>query len=69
MAIASIDNIEMANMIRPALTTVDIPKHKLAEFTIQTLQTQRDYAVDSPVSIVIPTRLIVRESCGSRMQR
>lgn len=68
VAIASIDNIEMANMIRPALTTVDIPKHKLAEFTIQTLQTQRDYAVDSPVSIVIPTRLIVRESCGSRMQ-
>ncbi len=65
VAIASIDNLEISSMIRPALTTVDIPKRMLAKFAIQVLQTQKDYGVDSAVSMVLPTKLIVRDSCGS----
>jgi DNA-binding LacI/PurR family transcriptional regulator len=65
IAIASIDNIDMAGMVRPALTTVDIPKRTLARLAIQALQTHRDYADQSHVSIVVPTHLIVRESCGA----
>jgi DNA-binding LacI/PurR family transcriptional regulator len=66
VALASIDNIEMASMVRPALTTVDIPKRTLARLAIQALQTQRDFADQSHISIVVPTRLIVRESCGAK---
>ena len=32
IAVVSIDNIELASMIRPALTTVDIPKHIVSAF-------------------------------------
>lgn len=65
VAIASIDNIEIASMLRPALTTIDIPKRTLARLAIQSLQTQRDYDEQSQVSMLVPTKLIIRESCGS----
>lgn len=64
IAVASIDNIEMASMVRPALTTVDIPKRTLARFAIQALQTQKDFPDQGQVSMVVPTKLIIRESCG-----
>jgi LacI family transcriptional regulator len=66
IAVASIDNIEMASMVRPALTTVDIPKRTLARFAIQSLQTQKDFPDQGQVSMVIPTTLIIRESCGAK---
>lgn len=65
IAVASIDNIELASMVRPALTTVDIPKQALARFAIQSLQTQKAFPGQSQVAMVLPTRLIVRESCGA----
>jgi DNA-binding LacI/PurR family transcriptional regulator len=65
VAIASIDNIEMASIVRPALTTVDIPKRTLARLAIQALQTQKNFEDDSQVSVMVPTRLIVRDSCGA----
>jgi len=67
VAVASIDNIEMASLVRPALTTVDIPKRMLARFAIQSLQTQKDFPDQGQVSMVIPTRLIVRQSCGAQL--
>jgi DNA-binding LacI/PurR family transcriptional regulator len=65
IAVVSIDNIEMASMVRPALTTVDVPKRMLARFAIQSLQTQKDFPDQSQVSMVVPTKLIIRESCGA----
>jgi DNA-binding LacI/PurR family transcriptional regulator len=64
IAVASMDNIELASMVRPALTTVDIPKRTLARFAIQSLQTQKEFPDQNQVSMMLPTRLIVRESCG-----
>lgn len=65
IAVASIDNIELASMVRPALTTVDIPKHALARFAIQSLQNQETFADQQQISMVLPTKLIIRESCGA----
>ncbi len=65
IAVASMDNIELASMVRPALTTVDIPKRTLARFAIQSLETQKAFTDQNQVSMVLPTRLIVRESCGA----
>lgn len=67
-AVASIDNIEMASMVRPALTTVDIPKRTLARLAIQSLRTQNDFPEQDQVSMIVPTKLIVRESCGAQLQ-
>jgi len=66
IAVVSIDNIELASMVRPALTTVDIPKQSLARFAIQSLQTQKAFPNQAQVSMVLPTKLIVRDSCGAK---
>ena len=68
IAVASIDNIEMASMVRPSLTTVDIPKRTLARFAIQSLETQKNFPDQSQSSIMVPTKLIIRESCGGGNQ-
>ena len=66
VAIVSIDNIELASMVRPALTTVDIPRLALARFAIQSLQTQKAFPDQAQVSMLLPTKLIVRDSCGAK---
>lgn len=68
VAVASMDNIELASMVRPALTTVDIPKRTLARFAIQSLETQKEFPDQNQVSMMVPTKLIVRESCGANQK-
>ena len=68
VAVVSIDNIELSSMVRPALTTVDIPKQALARYAVQSLQTQTSFPDQTQVSIVLPTKLIVRESCGANLR-
>lgn len=65
IAIASIDNIEMASMVRPSLTTVDVPKRTLARLAIQSLITQQEFPDQRQVSMLVPIKLIIRESCGA----
>jgi DNA-binding LacI/PurR family transcriptional regulator len=40
IAIVSIDNIGLAEMIRPSLTTVDVPKRRMASYAMQILMMQ-----------------------------
>jgi DNA-binding LacI/PurR family transcriptional regulator len=65
VALVSIDNIDMAAMLRPALTTVDIPKRNLGRFAIQSLINQKDFPDQGSVSTLLPTNLIIRQSCGA----
>jgi LacI family transcriptional regulator len=67
VAVASIDNIDMASMVRPALTTIDVPKRTLARLTIQSLQTQKTFSDQKQLSLVVPTTLIIRDSCGAHL--
>lgn len=66
VAIASIDDIELASMIRPALTTVNVPKRRMGTYAIQFLISQRDILSPHSASMVLPVELIVRDSCGAR---
>jgi DNA-binding LacI/PurR family transcriptional regulator len=66
VAIASIDNIALAEMIRPSLTTVDVPKRRMASYAMQVLMIQQQFNDRRSASIVLPTELIVRESCGAK---
>ena len=68
MAVVSIDNIGMAEMIRPSLTTVDIPKRRMATYAMQVLMMQKQFNSRQAASIVLPTELIVRESCGASLR-
>ncbi len=66
VALVSIDDIELASMIRPALTTVNVPKRRMGTYAIQFLISQRDISLPQSVSMVLPIDLIVRESCGAQ---
>ena len=66
IAIVSIDNIGLAEMIRPSLTTVDVPKRRMASYAMQVLMLQKQFKDQQSASIVLPTELIVRESCGAK---
>lgn len=67
IAIVSIDNIELSKMVRPALTTVRVPKATLANYAIQYLVSHRDHASRQPASILLPIELVIRESCGAQV--
>lgn len=69
VAIVSIDNIGMAGMIRPGLTTVDVPKKRMASYALQMLMLQKQFQDEQSASVVLPTKLIVRESCGARQRK
>ena len=68
IAIVSIDNIGLAEMIRPSLTTVDVPKRRMASYAMQVLMLQKQFRDQPSASIVLPTELIIRESCGASLK-
>ena len=60
IALVSIDNIGLSEMIRPSLTTVDIPKKRMASYAMQVLMLKKDFKDQQSASIVLPTELIIR---------
>lgn len=68
IAIVSIDNIDISKMIRPSLTTVDVPKRRMASYAMQVLMLTNQFKDQKAASIVVPTELIVRESCGAKIK-
>jgi len=69
VALVSIDNIGVAEMIRPSLTTVDVPKKRMAAYALQVLMLQKQFQDQPAASIVLPTELIIRQSCGALSHR
>jgi LacI family repressor for deo operon, udp, cdd, tsx, nupC, and nupG len=66
MAIISIDNIDIAKMIHLSLTTVDFPIMQMASYAMQLLLLKEQFNDHQSASIVVPTELIIRESCGAK---
>ena len=65
MALASIDDLSLASVIRPALTTVRIPRREMGVQALRILAMQEAYPDTPAASTVLRTELIVRESCGA----
>lgn len=66
IALASIDDIALARMVRPALTTVRVPVESFATYALRMLETHEQYPNSEPASVLLETELIVRDSCGAR---
>lgn len=66
VAVVSIDNTAIASMVRPALTTVNIPIREMGEYALRFLLSQRDHPISPPASMILPIELVVRESCGAK---
>ena len=66
VAVTGFDDIPVARHLRPQLTTVRQPIQELGATAFEVLFSMINDAEDVPRNIVLPTRLVPRESCGCR---
>lgn len=67
VAMVSIDDLPTAIRVTPALTTMQHPIEEKGEYAAEVLLKMIEERATTPRQIVLPTRLIIRESCGARM--
>jgi LacI family transcriptional regulator len=65
VAIISVDGIEVSNFVNPPLSTVKIYTEQMGITAVNLLQ-ERIEGRKIPLKVVVPTDLIVRESCGGK---
>jgi len=68
VALVGFDDVPAASVIEPALTTVRQPIERLGSMAVEVLLSILESGQDdsSPIHrVVLPTELVVRESCGS----
>ena len=65
IALAGFDDIPVARYVTPALTSVHVPIHEMGTCAVEAvLGAVRAPEAEPPAPTVLPTRLVVRESCG-----
>ena len=68
-AVVGHDNISEAAWSRPALTTVSVSPRQIGEEAVQLLLCRIAEPNKQPERVMLPPRLIVRDSCGSARQK
>jgi LacI family transcriptional regulator len=63
VALVSFDDIPVASAIEPPLTTVRQPIRRMATLAVETLLDLIEHPGSGPQRIVLPTQLVIRESC------
>ena len=66
VAVTGFDDIPVARHLRPQLTTVRQPIQELGATAFEVLYSMINDAGHAPRNIILPTRLVPRESCGCR---
>lgn len=64
VAITGWDDIPMARLLSPALTTIRQPMFELGAQTARTLLARIRGALDEVPDVLLPTEVIIRQSCG-----
>lgn len=65
IAVVGFDDIPMASRITPSLTTVRQPISRIGAIAADTLIDLIENPSDRPQHIILPTELVIRESCGA----
>lgn len=61
--IVGINNIPVAKYMVPSLTTVEIPQTQMGVEAVTLLKRRQASGSDSPITILVPTRIVKRKSC------
>jgi LacI family transcriptional regulator, galactose operon repressor len=69
VAVTGFDDIAASRHLRPGLTTVHQPMRELGERSVQLLLDRIAAPEAAPNSLILPTRLEIRGSCGCRASR
>lgn len=64
ISLVSIDNIEMAEFTNPPLTTINVETWEMGSSAVQTLMIRAKNPDKLPTATLLPTKLIIRESCN-----
>jgi DNA-binding LacI/PurR family transcriptional regulator len=64
MALASVDDIVLAELVLPGLTTACLPAHRLGVEAMRMLQNLIEGKPVAAQQITLPTELVIRQSCG-----
>jgi DNA-binding LacI/PurR family transcriptional regulator len=64
VALASLDDIPLADLVAPGLTTVSLPVRKLGVESMQMLRILIEGKQPSPKQVTLSARLVIRQSCG-----
>jgi LacI family transcriptional regulator len=65
IAVIGFDDLQLAHQSEPQLTTVNQPIEKKAEMATSMLLDLIEEKATPPIQIYLPTKLIIRESCGA----
>lgn len=68
MAVVGYNDIELAALVHPALTTVSAPAYEMGVQAMTMLRTLRGGQPVKPGRIILDTELVIRRSCGCRGQ-
>lgn len=63
VALVSIDNIEMSAFTNPPLTTVNVNTFEMGKLSVETLINRSKNPGQVVATIMLPTQLVIRESC------
>lgn len=69
VAVVGTDGIELGEYLSPALTTIDHPRAELGRLAVETVCDLLGGAQAVAAERVLPTGLIIRESCGASVMR
>lgn len=69
VAVTGFDDLSSARYVRPALTTVRQPMRDLGEESVRALLDRISYPGSPRRHVILPTRVVVRRSCGCRAKR
>src|SRR5699024_10584518 len=67
VAIVSIDDVEMAKFASTPLTTIQLPAEEMGKNDVKVML-DRYEGSDNPMKITVTSKLIIRDSCGSRIR-
>jgi DNA-binding LacI/PurR family transcriptional regulator len=66
VALASVDDITLADLVTPGLTTASLPVRQLGVEAMRMLQNLIEGKELAAKQVTLPTRLVIRQSCGCR---
>lgn len=69
VAVTGFDDIQLARVISPRLSTVHQPMRQLGQTCVQLLMARLADPERPPASVVLPTQFVCRSSCGCRRSR
>jgi LacI family transcriptional regulator len=67
IAVVGFDDMPQAATANPPLTTVRQPIQRAGALAVEMLIDILENGVDPPRRIILPTELVIRDSCGSQL--